>query len=447
MKRWILFGLCAPSFVLLGLGCGTAKPRKGGFVERLPQLEVVHPARKRIQRRVELAATVEALQRVDLSARVPGVVSYLPAHIDIGREVKKDEVLLRLAVPELDADEKHKEALLHQAEKQHDQAMEAHTVTQREVEESRKEEKRYLADLAFYKSRLVRIARLVKERAQDPLTEQEAQRQVDAAAAALDANRARTKKLEAKVTASDADVAVAQARIKTAKAEVAKLTETIKFATVLAPFDGVITRRWVDPGAIIKDPGATLLTVMQIHRVRVLVDVPQRDVPYLNAREQNPNPDGRGDPVEVRLPALAEVFKETNGVIFGYITRMSRSLDPVTRTMRAEIELENPKGHLQPGMYGTASILVVDRSNRLTVPAAALVRRGEGKVEVYVVEGAQGEGDERVGVLKAIAVKLGIDDGKEVEIQGGLKGRELVVARSTGVMRLGDRVIAVSERD
>src|SRR5262249_59138424 len=105
------------------------------------------------------------------------------------------------------------------------------------------------------------------------------------------------------------DVAVAEARIQTAKAEVVKLTETIKFATVSAPFDGVITRRWVDPGAIIKDPGATLLTVMQIDRVRVLVDVPQRDVPYLNAREQNPNPDGRGDPVEVRLPALAEVYK------------------------------------------------------------------------------------------------------------------------------------------
>jgi RND family efflux transporter MFP subunit len=445
MKRFLLFILLPSSFTLLLAGCVENKGRKRGFVERLPRLEVTQPARKRIQRRVELAATVEPLQRVDLAARVPGVVGYLPPQIDIGREVKKGEVLLRLAVPDLEAEKKYKEALLSQAGKQRIQTEEALAVAEREVEESQKERKKYQADLAFYRSRLTRIQRLVKERAQDPLTQQEAERQVDAATAALDANEARTAKLQAKVKAARADREVADARIQTARADVTRLTEQIAFATVSAPFSGVITRRWVDLGATIKDPGAILLTVMQINRVRVLVDVPQRDVPYLDAREQSP--DGKADPVDIRIPALAEVYKKTDGVIAGFITRVGRSLDPVTRTMRAEIDLDNRRGHLQPGMYGTASILVEDRSNRLTVPAQALVRRGEGRVEVYVVEGATGTGDERIGVLKAVPVKLGIDDGKEVEVQEGLKGNELVVARSTGVMRLGDRVIAVSERD
>src|SRR5262249_44436003 len=153
-------------------------------------------------------------------------------------------------------------------------------------------------------------------------------------------------------------------------------------------------------GAIIKDPGATLLTVMQMDRVRVLIDVPQRDVPYLNAREQNPNPDGRGDQVFVRMPTLKESVKD--GTFEGYITRVSRSLDPITRTMRAEIELENKDLLLRPGMFGTASVLVEDRwpdrTPPLTLPAAALMRRNEGVVEVFQVTGVQGEGEERRGV-------------------------------------------------
>ena len=131
------------------------------------------------------------------------------------------------------------------------------------------------------------------------------------------------------------------------------------------------------------------------------------------------------------------------------MTRVSRSLDPVTRTMRAEIEMDNPSGLLHPGMYGTALVLVEDRSNVLTVPAAALVRRGEGMVEVYhvVVDEAGRQGDERRGVLRRIPVVLGMDDGKEVEIRDGLKGDELIVARGNGSMRADDRVNAVSERD
>jgi multidrug efflux pump subunit AcrA (membrane-fusion protein) len=144
----------------------------------------------------------------------------------------------------------------------------------------------------------------------------------------------------------------------------------------------------------------------------------------------------------VRVVALRGVVK--NGEFLGYITRKAGSLDPVTRTMRAEIELDNKAGYLRPGMYGNATVLVEDCPNVLTVPAMALVRRGEGKVEVFTVADVTDEGDERHGILRRIPVELGIDDGKEVEIRGGLKGDELIVARGNGAMRADDRVIAVS---
>lgn len=444
--RWFGAALLLLSFALLA-GCGkpAAQPRRGARVERLPRLEVVQPERKRLVRRLEVSAIVEALQKVDLSARVPGVVKDFPPRIDIGYEVKKGEVLCQLAVPELEVDRSYKEALLDQAKKLEVVAAAALVVARREVEESEVEDKRFEADVQFNRLKLTRIRELVRQRAQDPAVEQETQRQYESALAALASNKVRTVKRQAKVEAAIADVDLARQKTVAAELDIKKVKELIGFATVTAPFDGVITRRWIDPGAIIKDSGATLLTVVQMNRVRVLLDVPQRDVPYLNARDQNPNADGKGDVVLIRLPSLAEIYPR--GEVTGTITRVGRSLDPVTRTMRAEVEVENPGLHLRPGMYGSASILVEDRSNVLTLPASALVRRGEGLVEVYQVANPVGEGDERRGVLKRLPVVLGIDDGKEVEVRQGLRGDELIVLRSSGVMRPDELVLAVTERE
>jgi RND family efflux transporter MFP subunit len=430
------------------------KAKRGATVERLPRFEVVTPTRKRLTRKLELAATVEALKKVEISARVPGVVLVLDDKMDIGREVKKDEVLLVLDVPDLEADLVHKEALVKQAEKQKTLALETKRVATKEVEETRKLDQKYRADVDYHRKRVSRITRLVSQNAQEPLIQEEAEQQLEAARASRAANEARIARQLAREQAAEAEYNLAEERIRVAKAEVGKLKEMVRFATVKAPFDGVITRRWVDPGAIIKDPGAVLFTVMAMDRVRVLIDVPGRDVPTLNSREQNPNPNGEGDEVTVYIPALSEL--PNGGRFKGNVTRTSRSLDPVTRTMRAEIELVNPtftspatRFPLKPGMFGTAWLTVEDRPDVLTVPATALVRRGEGLVEVYYVDEAQptGQGDERRGILRNKTVVLGIDDGKEVEIRSGLKGGELIVVRSTGVVRANDLVIAVTERD
>src|SRR5436305_7369287 len=111
----------AAALPLLAAGCGkthAGRSKRGATVERLPRVEVVQPERKRLVRRLETSATVEALKKVDLSARVPGVVSQLDDRMDIGRPVKAGEVLLRLAVPELEADRAQKEALVEQAKRQ-----------------------------------------------------------------------------------------------------------------------------------------------------------------------------------------------------------------------------------------------------------------------------------------------------------------------------------------
>src|SRR5262249_54858002 len=156
-------------------------------------------------------------------ARVPGTVEYLPDAIDIGRPVKAGGILLKLAIPDLLADKKHKEALLEQARKQKVQTQESQTVAAKEVEEAQKMEQRYAADHAYQKLRHERISKLVKDQAQQVEVEQEALRQLEAAAAAWQAARAQIDTRQAKARATLADLEVAQRRIEVADAEVQKV--------------------------------------------------------------------------------------------------------------------------------------------------------------------------------------------------------------------------------
>jgi HlyD family secretion protein len=439
-----------PAALLAVAGCGHSEgAAHQSAAEKTPRLEVVRASRTMLTRRIELTATVEPMEKADLCARVPGVVDYLPADIDIGRRVrgphdgKPAEKLVQLAVPDLEAQKQHKEALLEQAKAQQKQAIKAQAVASRELAEAEKQERRYAAEHAYLKIAHERVTELVRRGAQQPERSQETEKQLESAVAAWDAARAQIETRQAKVRSAEADLKVAAARVVVAEAEVRNLVELLKLATLTAPFDGVITRRWVDRGATIKDPGTPLLTVMRTDWVRVLLDVPARDAPLMNATEGNPNPGGKGDSVIVRFPALKEAGRESE--YSGEITRMAEALDPNTRTMRAEVHLDNKDGRLRPGMYGVASLLLEEHYGALTIPATALVRRGD---QLIVFQVADVSGDPPRGVVQAVeGLVLGLDDGRRVEVCRGLTGKELLIARGNGVVRDGETVIAVPARE
>src|SRR5262249_3923608 len=155
-----------------------------------PKLEVAEPVRKRLQRRVDLAASIEAMKKVEICARVSGVVKTLDDKMDVGRQVKAGEVMLVLDVPDLEADQAQKQAQLAQAVKMKSVAQFSLEVARKEVDESQKEDKKYEAEVEYGRSRLTRISKLVRERAQDPAVEDEARRQLKSAESALAANQA-----------------------------------------------------------------------------------------------------------------------------------------------------------------------------------------------------------------------------------------------------------------
>jgi RND family efflux transporter MFP subunit len=411
------------------------------LVERFPRLEVVEPMVSDIPIRIDLTATVEAFEKADLCARVPGVVAEMPADVDIGRRVKAGEVLVKLAVPDLEADKASKEAQFEQAQKQKQQVQTQQVVAGKELEESRELERRYQAEHTFRKDQYDRRAELVKKGTLQPELLQESLSQLQAAEAAWRAARVQIETRQARLQALQADLEVAESRIKVARAEADRLGVLVGYAALRAPFDGSITRRWVDRGAMIKDAGAPLLTIMNTDVVRVVLDVPARDAPLINATEQDPNPNGVGDPVTLRLPALRGNGRNVEH--HGHITRRADALDPVTRTMRVEVHLQNRNGELRPGMFGTATVQLDEGYNRVVIPATALVRRGD-NVEVFHVTDVTGNPPR--GVIRAASVELGLDNGRWAEVRG-LPEKAKVIAKASSVIREGDTIIPVPLRE
>jgi RND family efflux transporter MFP subunit len=423
---------------LLAVGCGTrrAGPPRLGEVERLPRLETItlgKPGRLEVVR--SYTATVEALEKTDLCAQVKGYLKVLSADIDIGRPVQKDEVLLTLDVPDLVADRDSKNAMLEQSKQAVVLARQAIDVAKAEAKEAEASVLRYEADQQYRQVQYDRVAKLAKG---DTVSQQhvdEAQLQLNSARAALTAGKAQVAAKQSRVKAAEEELAHAEVRVRVAQAELERAEVQVRFATVRAPFDGVITKRWVDPGTTVKDAGMPLLTVMRTDKVRVIVDIPERDVPFVRTGSQ-------GNAVELQIPALREQLGGAK--VMGAITLTAWALDPVTRTMRAEMHLENrigdKTGLLKPQMTGTARLTLAVRE-ALTVPASALIRNGN-KLEIYIV--AEPAGNPPRGIVKRVEVQPGVDDGVRVEIRNErLTGSELIIVRGAGVIRPGDQVIAI----
>lgn len=210
-----------------------------------------------------------------------------------------------------------------------------------------------------------------------------------------------------------------------AKANLQRAETLLSFCKITAPFSGVITRRAVDPGAFV--PSATsgsaaqnaiVVTMMDFDVVRVQIAVPENEVPLIR----------KGLPVKVLVDELpGRVFE-------GTLTRFSQALDEATKTMLAEVDLQNSKRELRPGMYATVKLGLETHTDALLVPAEAVVFEKAG-ASVFTVSD---------GKAKKKAVKPGFNDGAAVEILEGLAPNQPVIL--IGKLTLSnDQPVSVAE--
>jgi membrane fusion protein, multidrug efflux system len=214
------------------------------------------------------------------------------------------------------------------------------------------------------------------------------------------------------------------AQMAEAKAALDQLVATQAYETIRAPFGGIVTARYVDPGALIPEattqpsPATPIISMATNSILRIYSDVPQSAAPFIRD----------GD------PATVTVTEYPRQIFSGTVTRHSDALTSETRTMLVEVDLPNKDRALYPGMYATVKFEVNVSSEAPMVPDDALIFR-DGKPFVPIV---------RNGHLKLAAVNLGYDDGVNVEITEGVTEQDVVAVNVGQSARDGQPVRAIT---
>jgi RND family efflux transporter MFP subunit len=325
----------------------------------VPTVAVVAPERGAGQEEIVLPGNMHAFADAAIYARTNGYLKRW--YTDIGAQVRTGQLLAEIDTPEID----------HQ------------------LQQAR-------ADLATAQAN-ARLAQTTAERYRDLMkTDSIAQQDLDNANGGLEARLA---------------------AVESARANVKRLEQLQSFKRIDAPFDGVVTARNTEIGALI-DSGSNakeLFHVAAVHRLRVFVSVPE-----VYARVAQP-----GLQADLTL-------KEFPGRRFaGTLVRTAQSIDLASRTLLTEIDVDNPKSELLPGSYAEVHFKLPTPASTLKIPVSALIFRADGLMVATIKNGNQ---------VAIVPVTAGRDYGNAVEIVGGLTGSERVVVNPSDSLTDGQAV-------
>ncbi|WP_433967786.1 efflux RND transporter periplasmic adaptor subunit [Tunturiibacter gelidiferens] len=332
----------------------------------IPSVNVIHPVSSVLSSGLALPGNTQAYVDTPIYARTSG---YLKSwHFDIGAHVRKGQLMAVIETPELD---------------------EQLQVTQ--------------ADLKSAEANL-NLANTTSARYQNLLTTNSVSKQ------------------ETDVAVSDA--AAKKAAVDASTAAVRRLQQLQSFEKIYAPFDGIVTARNVDIGALIQAGENTtpkeLFHLAAIQQIRVFVSVPEA---YSTSIKQ-------GGKATLTLD-------EYPGREFeGSVARNSNAIDSATRTLNVEVDVDNPKGELLPGAYVFVHFKVPERTSNLMIPSNTLLFRAQG-LQVGVV---------RDGRVQLVPVTISKDLGANVEIASGLTPNDAVVLDPSDSLASGQEV-QVKSRD
>lgn len=212
-------------------------------------------------------------------------------------------------------------------------------------------------------------------------------------------------------------------QVKAAQANVDRLEQLVGFEKVYAPFTGVVTARDVDIGTLINAGAGTggsreMFHMDDEHIMRVYVDVPQADSPSCTP----------GTPADLTL-------EEFPGRRFhGKVVRTSKAIDPASRTLLVEVDVENRDGTLIPGAFTEVHFRVKVAKQTMIVPVSTLMFRQEGLRIATVVNG---------NTAKLLPITIGQDDGRVVQVIEGLHPDDLVIQNPPDSLVDGETVRVV----
>jgi RND family efflux transporter MFP subunit len=351
----------------------------------LPLVNVMEVKQASGKSELVLPGNIQAVTEAPVLARASGYIK--KRYVDIGDRVKDGQLLAEIDAGELD--------------QQVQQALASVELTRSSLEQA-------TANLQQGKT-TAEMSRLTYER-WNALVQKGAVSRQDA-----DTYKSQYEASGQSVQALEKAVSVAKSNIAVAEANLGRLTEMQGYLKVRAPFDGVITLRNVDTGALVNDGSTLLFRIAQTDRLRTYVNVPQADSTSIRVGQQ----------AQLKIPDLPSKS------FTGTVTRTANSLDPVTRTLLAEVQVANANGSLLPGMYSEVNFTTPRKEPPLLIRADALIVRGTGNTVAVVGED---------NVVHFQQVQVGRDYGDQLEIVGGLEMGQRVVISAGDVVREGAKV-------
>lgn len=383
-------------------GAAAARERQS-----IPMVNVAPVRRSPANSDILLPGNITPLTEAYLYARATGYVK--KRYVDIGDRVRQGQLMAEIEAPDLDQQVAQGRAALAQSEEQLRQA-------RSDLEDSR-------SQLELAKVTWDRYQVLV---AHGAISRQEADQQF-----------ANYRSARANVSSAQANVAAAEQTVSGSRANLERLIALQGFEKLRAPFDGVVTARNFDVGALISGGGGTqstsatqtagggsgaeLFRVAQIRTLRILIYVPQENAPSIHVGQH------------------ASVFVEefSKQQFHGLVTRTANSVDPNARTLLTEVQVPNREQTLLPGMYAQVLLSNARSSPPLLVPGDSIITTANG-IEVAVLEDIKdGQAPPNAKRIHIRKIEVGRDYGPQIEVTRGLEGWEHVIVNPSDVVQEG----------
>lgn len=386
---------------------------------RVPRVLVQRVTAGPIAHVVDLPGSLRSYYKANIYAKASGYIKKVL--VDIGDRVKAGQLLAVIEEPELKKELAQSQASLAaseagvtQAQAQLDQYLRGLSVAKGNLTTA--QASLTLQQAIYASSKQLFQGQAISQQAFDQSTSQ-----LTGAQAGVEVARAKVASAQALIQSGRSAVLLAQANVNVSQARMQKFQTLLEYDRITSPFDGVITVRGIDPGDFVQSAAAgkslkPLFQIVQQNKVRVFVDVPEQEVRF----------------VHVGTPVLVTPFGYDNTHLKGTITRTADALDVATRTLRCEIDLDNPTGILRGGMYADVKILE-HRADGVLVPQTSLITSG-GVTRVMLV---------RKNRAVEVPVKTGLSTSLMVQITSGLKVGDSIIVRGQDFVQPGGEIIPI----
>lgn len=359
----------------------------------LPEAVVAKVQRTSLSNSFSIAGEFLPYQEVELHAKVSGYIRKI--NVDIGDQVRTGQLLAVLEIPELTAQVQSAGASVRHS--------------QDEITRAENEVRRAEADHAALHAAAVRLKQASAARP-GLIAEQE-----------LDDALAKDRAAEARVDAAKAALSAAREQLDVSNANKLRYIALSDYSRITAPFNGVVTWRYSDIGALIQagTSNATSMPVVKLEQVDVL-------------RLRFPVPESVAGGVHVGAPVQFRV-QATGQQMVGTVTRCTDALDRSTRTMQVEVDVPNPGDKLAPGMYADVSLQVQHEANVLAIPVEA-IRKSDNRTSVLLVNSG--------GRVEQRPIVTGIECPDKVQVVAGLQEGDRVIVGNLNTYQVGEQVQA-----